>query len=70
MRGAQGERRDLAGVRRRPEVFTFMSVPDDTSQRLPPYLRSRSLVCNVLGPEGGAAVAEGLKGNSTLEVLE
>ena len=31
---------------------------------------ARSLRYNSLGPEGGAAVAEGLKGNSTLQWLE
>ena len=30
VRGAQGERRDLAGVRRRPQVFAFLSAPVDT----------------------------------------
>ena len=30
----------------------------------------RSLRSNNLGPKGGAALAEGLKGNSTLRVLE
>ena len=45
-------------------------------QRPLPYLRSRlrsrarSLRDNCLGPEGGAALAEGLKGNSTLQSLE
>jgi hypothetical protein len=31
---------------------------------------ARSLRSNELGPEGGAALAEGLKGNSTLQSLE
>ena len=30
----------------------------------------RSLEQNQLGPEGGAAIAEGLKGNSTLQSLK
>ena len=51
-------------------VFAFLSAPVDTSQRLPPYPRSRSLGRNDLGPEGATALAEGLKGNSTLRVLE
>ena len=38
MRGAQRERCDLAGVRRRPEVFAFVSAPIDT----PPALGSLS----------------------------
>ena len=32
--------------------------------------RARSLRYNELGPEGGAALAEGLKGNSMLQSLE
>ena len=32
--------------------------------------RARSLQGNRLGPEGGAALAEGIKGNSTLRSLE
>ena len=32
--------------------------------------RARSLRDNKLGPEGGAALAEGLKGNSTLKELK
>ena len=32
--------------------------------------RARSLSRNKLGPEGAAALAEGLKGNSTLQRLE
>jgi hypothetical protein len=32
--------------------------------------RAGSLAVNHLGPEGGAALADGLKGNSTLQVLE
>ena len=32
--------------------------------------RARSLQYNILGPEGVAALAEGLKGNSTLRSLE
>ena len=32
--------------------------------------RARSLRYNELGPEGGAALAEGLKGNSLLQSLE
>ena len=34
----------------------------------PPF--SHSLEDNRLGPEGGAALAEGLKGNSILQSLE
>ena len=32
--------------------------------------RARSLKRNCIGPKGGAALAEGLKGNSTLQMLE
>jgi len=32
--------------------------------------RARSLSWNGLGPEGGAALAEGLKGNTTLQSLK
>ena len=44
-------------------------MPIDT---LSPRLRShaRSLSFNDLGPKGGAALAEGLKGNTTLQSLE
>ena len=35
MRGAQGERRDFAQVRRRPRVFAFLSAPVDTPTLLP-----------------------------------
>ena len=126
VRGAQGERRDLARVRRRPEcfcfcqrpltrllsltisappssavstattletraplrsppssrrrrspawgarphrVFDFVSMPIDTlSIRL--RSRARSLQGNRLGPQGGAALAEGIKGNTTLRSLK
>ena len=52
-------------------VCLFVSAPVDTSQHQACLLtRARSLDRNDLGPEGGAALAEGLKGNSTLQVLE
>ena len=34
------------------------------------HSRARSLRHNQLGPEGGAALAEGIKGNSTLQSLK
>ena len=34
------------------------------------HSRTRSLTANSLGPDGGAALAEGLKGNSTLQSLK
>ena len=45
-----------------PEPFSYHS---QTS-----IIRARSLVSNQLGPQGGAALAEGLKGNSTLTSLK
>ena len=49
--------------------FCFVSAPIDT---LSIHLRSRarSMRANNLGPQGGAALAEGLKGNNTLQSLE
>ena len=54
-----------------PSVFAFVSAPIDTS-RLHTHLRPhpRSLKANQLGPDGGAAIAEGLKGNSTMQSLK
>jgi len=70
---AQGKRRDLAQVRRRPRVFAFLSAPLDTAV-LSPFLLlpspAGSLYGNLLGPEGTAALAEVLKGNSTLQSLK
>ena len=56
-----------------PSVFAFVSAPIDTPQHsLSTRLRSRarSISSNFLGPKGGAALAEGLKGNTTLQKLE
>ena len=50
-------------------AFAFMSTPIDTPHH-PPPLPCSSLMCIKLGPEGGAALAEGLRGNSTLQSLE
>ena len=51
------------------QAFAFVSAPIDTlSTRLRSH--ARSLQSNCLGPEGGTALAEGLKGNSTLQSLE
>ena len=50
-------------------VFAFVSAPIDTlSIRL--RSRARSLQGNWLSPQGGAALAEGIKGNTTLQSLE
>jgi hypothetical protein len=51
-------------------VFAFLSAPIDTTHSSHIRSRARSLRENDLGPEGGAALAEGLKGNSTLLSLE
>ena len=66
----QGDDDLLPRVRRRLIVFTFVSMPIDTSQHLCLLTRARSLEHNNLGPKGVAALAEGLKGNSTLQVLK
>ena len=55
MQGAQGERRHLARVRRRPE-FAFLSAPIDT-----PIPNVRSLFGNSIGAEGATALAAVLK---------
>jgi hypothetical protein len=54
-------------VRRRPK--TPVSVPIEFPHH-PPPLPCSSLSCNKLGPEGGAALAERLGGNSTLQSLQ
>ena len=48
-------------------AFAFVSVPLNVHSSCTLPCR---LVGNGLGPEGGAAIAEGLKGNSTLTSLE
>ena len=50
-------------------VFAFVSAPIDT---LSTHLRShaRSLSSNKLSPKGGAALAEGIEGNTTLQSLK
>ena len=50
-----------------PRAFAFMSAPADRKANT---LCAHRLHGNKLGPEGGAALAEGLKGNSTLQLLE
>ena len=50
-------------------VFACLSAPIDSPQ-LPPCSHPRSLRKNHLGPAGAAALAEGLKGNTTLQSLE
>jgi hypothetical protein len=51
-------------------VFAFLSMPADHACSLTIPTRARSLSWNKLGPDGGAAIAEGLKGNSMLQSLE
>ena len=50
-------------------AFAFLSAPIDTPHHQP-HSSARSLRSNCLGPKGAAALAEGLKGNSTLRSLE
>jgi len=50
--------------------FAFVSTPLDTTHHHSPLSRARSLEENHLGPKGGAALADGLKGNSTLKELK
>ena len=47
-------------------VFAFVSAPLDRKANT---FRACRLDKNELGPQGGAALAEGLKGNSTLTLL-
>ena len=74
MRGAQGKRCDLVEVRRRSQVFAFLSAPIDT----PPLLGSLAgnQLCGLdydgngtYTTEGIAKLCEGLKG-STVTSLE
>ena len=71
MRGAQGERRDLAKVRRRPRVFALLSAPVDTAVFTASRLSDNSIGgCYddngefVANTEGIIALREGLKGSS------
>ena len=49
-----------------PKVLAFVSAPADRKANT---FCAHRLDRNKLGPEGGAALAEGLKGNSTLQSL-
>ena len=69
MRGAQGERRDLAEVRRRAQAFAFLSAPIDT----PPALGSLGYNelcgvgrngCGTYTAEGITKLCEALKGSA------
>ena len=51
-------------------VFAFTSAPVDTPEHRASTPCARSLPYNSLGPEGVAALVEGLKGNTTLQSLE
>ena len=60
MRGAQGELRDLAQVRRHPRVFAFLSAPVDTrlcSLTIPTPPLAHSLERNNIRAEGASALA-------------
>ena len=58
MRGAQGKRCDLVEVRRRSQVFAFLSAPIDT----PPLLGSlaRNQLCGVAVYGYGTYTTEGI----------
>ena len=51
-------------------VFAFVSAPIDTLTAPASRSHVRSLVKNNLGPKGGAALAEGLTGNTTLQSIK
>ena len=51
-------------------VFAFLSASIDTAQHLPLCSHARSLSYNQLGPNGGTALAECLRGNTTLQSLK
>ena len=53
-----------------PVCDACVSMPLDTLQHPPLLPCARSLRNNRLGPDGAAALAEGLKGNTTLQELE
>ena len=56
-------------MRHHPIVFAyFVSGPVESQHQ--PTFPARSLSNIGLGPEGGAALAEGLRGNSTLQSLQ
>ena len=67
--GLKGSSVTSLGCAAKPQVFAFVSAPIDTPHHQP-HSSARSLRSNGLGPKGGAALAEGLKGNSTLQSLE
>ena len=48
-------------------ALAFLSAPTDRKANT---FCARSLESNDLGAKGGAAIAEGLKGNSTLQSLK
>ena len=50
----------------RPKAFAFVSAPADRKANT---FCAHRLDENRLGPKGGAALAEGIKGNSTLQSL-
>ena len=67
--GLKGSSVTSLGCAAKPQVFAFVSAPIDTPHHQP-HSSARSLRSNSLGPKGAAALAGGLKGNSTLQVLE
>ena len=57
-------------MRRCRRAFAFVSMPLVTRLSTRLCSRARSLAGNSLGPKGGLALAEGLKGNTTLQSLK
>ena len=54
-----------------PKAFAFVSAPADTPDlTIPTLLLAPSLYYNRIGDQGAIALAEGLKGNSTLQSLK
>ena len=69
MRGAQGERRDLAQVCRRPVVFAFVSAPVDTPLSLGSLANNQLCGLDHRGrgtytTEGITKLCEALKGSA------
>ena len=77
--GAEGASA-LAAILKETQITTLACAPAPycsiqcqrplTAASIRPYPHARSLRGNALGPGGAAALAEGLKGNLTLQVLE
>ena len=57
-------------MRRHPECLLLCQLPLTLLATTAPSFCLHSLKQNKLGPKGGAALAEGLKGNSSLQILK